>query len=76
MKIVDYTAKKTRKLRRDRPTQPMMYVNLGLPEKLFLRIEENAKSSFRTVAQEINFRLTRDLDANSKVVSNHNRRTP
>ena len=66
MKIVDITGKQTRtsarKLRRDRPREPVMQVNLGMPETLFLRIEESAKASFRTVAQEINFRVLRDMD--------------
>jgi hypothetical protein len=67
MKVVDVDMKQTRmsarKLRRDRPTAPLMCVNLRVPEALYLRIEERAKSSFRTVAQEINFRVARDLDA-------------
>jgi hypothetical protein len=69
MKVVDYPKNKatqTRKFRRDRPDEPLMFINLGLPETLWRRLEQSAKSNCRTVAQEARFRIIRDLAAEDK----------
>jgi hypothetical protein len=67
MKVVEYIpGKKTRKFRRDRPDQPMLFINLGLPEELWKQVEQSAKENCRTVAQEARFRIQRDFAAQSK----------
>ena len=65
MKIVEYPKRnKVRTIRRDRPDEPVMYVNLGLTESIFRQIEASAKANFRTASAEVRFRLARDLDKN------------
>jgi hypothetical protein len=67
MKILDIQTTRNsplRRRRRDKPAQPLTYVNLGLPEDLWLRLEQSAKNNCRTASGEVRFRLARDLDKN------------
>jgi hypothetical protein len=67
MKILDIKPTRDsplRRHRRDKPTQRLTHVNLGLPEDLWKQIDQSATTNCRTPAGEVRFRLIRDLDKN------------